>query len=75
MTFLNPSPGRGDWFGYSLAIYENLLVIGAEKDSDIVVEGGAAYLFDGSTGESYRVIHTSEIGSVTRWLWMQNGSR
>ena len=54
MTFLNPSPGRGDWFGYSLAIYENLLVIGAEKDSDIVVEGGAAYLFDGSTGELLR---------------------
>ncbi len=54
MTFLNPSPGRGDWFGYSVAIYENMLVIGAEKDDDIVDNGGAAYLFDGSTGELLR---------------------
>ncbi len=54
LTFLNPSPGRGDWFGHSLAIYEDSLVIGAEKDGDIFVESGATYLFDGSTGELLR---------------------
>ena len=54
MAFLNPSPGRGDWFGYSVSIYENMIVIGAQKDDDIVDDGGAAYLFDGSSGELLR---------------------
>ncbi len=37
--------GAGDFFGRSVAIYEDRAVVGADGDDDVAGNGGAAYLF------------------------------
>ena len=44
-TFLNPTPGRGDFFGWSLAAMGENIVVGAPEDSAGADRAGAAYLF------------------------------
>ena len=41
---------RGDEFGYSVAISDNLAVVGARLDPDGGSASGAVYVFDGLTG-------------------------
>ncbi len=55
-TFLNPSPGDtgwplGDRFGYSVSAVGNNVLVGAYLDDTGASDAGAAYLFDGVTGE------------------------
>ncbi len=53
-TFLNPSPGyRGDGFGYTIAGVGNNVLVGdyGYDDARHLQNSGAAYLFDGITGE------------------------
>lgn len=45
-----------DWFGYSVSISGNTVVIGARGDDDKGNESGAAYLFDAETGEQLHKI-------------------
>ena len=45
-TFANPSPDAGDWFGSTLAIDGNRVLIGASLDNTGATDSGAAYLFD-----------------------------
>ena len=42
--------GRGDEFGYSVAIGDDVAIVGAWDDDDVGSASGSAYLFDGSTG-------------------------
>jgi hypothetical protein len=49
-TFLNPTPAAGDWFGMCVAGVGNNALIGALYDDTAGVDAGAAYLFNGSTG-------------------------
>jgi hypothetical protein len=34
-----------DWFGYSVALYRDLLVVGAKNDDDTAASSGSAYVF------------------------------
>lgn len=54
-TFLNPTPEPGDHFGTSVAMVGGNVLIGAALDNTTGANGGAAYLFDGSTGD---LMHT-----------------
>jgi len=47
-TFNNPTPMRGDLFGDSVAIYENIVVVGAHRDDTGAENAGSVYLFDTS---------------------------
>ncbi len=49
-TFLNPSPGAGDQFGFFVAAVGNNVLIGAPFDDGGATDAGSAYLFDGATG-------------------------
>jgi len=51
ITKLVPSDGAaGDFFGFSVAISGNTVVVGAPYDSDNGASSGSAYLFDATTG-------------------------
>jgi Calx-beta domain/RTX calcium-binding nonapeptide repeat (4 copies)/FG-GAP repeat len=50
-TFLNPTPTDRDQFGYTVAAVGNNVLIGAPYNDTGAVNAGAAYLFDGVTGE------------------------
>jgi len=41
----------GDQFGYSVAVDGNVAIVGARLDDEAGTNAGAAYLFDGTTGE------------------------
>ncbi len=47
----NPSPEFGDIFAYSVAAYGDDVLVGAVGDKTGASSAGAAYLFDGATGE------------------------
>jgi hypothetical protein len=49
-TFLNPTPNAGDYFGISVAIDGTRVLIGSQLDDTAAPDGGAAYLFDATTG-------------------------
>ncbi|QKK06719.1 MAG: hypothetical protein HND58_00115 [Planctomycetota bacterium] len=46
-----PDGAAGDEFGYSVAIGEGVLVVGARKDDDTGADSGSIYLFEISSGE------------------------
>jgi hypothetical protein len=50
-AFTNPSPDAGDNFGAAIAVFGSTIVIGAPGKSIEVRDVGAAYLFDGNTGD------------------------
>ena len=50
--FTASDAGRSDEFGYSVAISDDLAIVGAWGDDDGGSASGSAYLFDGSTGWS-----------------------
>ncbi|MBN2477231.1 MAG: tandem-95 repeat protein [Pirellulales bacterium] len=50
-TFCNPMPAAGDAFGRSVAAVEGNVLVGARFDDARAEDAGAAYLFDGATGE------------------------
>ncbi len=54
-TFLNPAPEGNELFGCSVAAVGGNVLIGAFLDNEGTSDAGAAYLFDGSTGE---LLHT-----------------
>jgi len=60
---LLPSDGAfRDYFGYSVAIYGNLAVIGAYGDDDNGMDSGSAYVFDITTGQQLaKLIGSDEI--------------
>lgn len=42
----NPAPAIGDWFGFSIAISGDRLVVGAPRDDGEVSNAGRAYVYD-----------------------------
>jgi len=54
-TFVNPAPDNGDAFGRSIAAVGHNVLVGARLDDTGGEGAGAAYLFDGATGE---LLHT-----------------
>lgn len=51
LTFLNPYPNPYDEFGHSVAAIGDNVLIGAFRDDTVGFNAGAAYLFDGTTGD------------------------
>ena len=49
-TFNNPTPAANDNFGISVSISGDNVLIGANLDDTGATDAGAAYLFDGTTG-------------------------
>src|SRR2546428_2901691 len=49
-TLQKPSPAAGDFFGASIAGVGGDVLVGAPFDSQLVPNGGAAFLFDGKSG-------------------------
>ena len=54
-TFLNPTPDRDDYFGWSVVISGDTVLVGAWLDDAGAEDSGAAYLFDAATGN---LLHT-----------------
>ena len=54
-TFYDPTPGAGQRFGASLAIFGNHVLIGDILDNTGAPQSGAAHLFDAMTGD---LVHT-----------------
>lgn len=42
----NPDPGAGDWFGYSVGISGNQVLVGAPRDDSGAANAGRAYVYD-----------------------------
>ena len=51
-TFNNPTPLPGDFFGNSVSISGNNVLVGAIGDNTGANNAGSAYLFDATTGDS-----------------------
>jgi outer membrane protein assembly factor BamB len=49
-TFINPTPDRGEVFGLSIALYGDVVAIGASANDGGLENNGAAYVFDAVTG-------------------------
>jgi Ca2+-binding RTX toxin-like protein len=49
-TITNPSANSSDYFGYSIALEDNIMVVGARYDDTSGSNSGAAYIYDVSTG-------------------------
>jgi len=57
LTIPNPEPGSSDFFGSSLAVVGNNLIVGTPSDGDAqVADAGSAYVFDISTGQLLRTL-------------------
>jgi len=54
-VFDNPTPAPGEEFGLSVAAVGSNVLVAARFDSNAAPESGAAYLFDGETGQ---LLHT-----------------
>ena len=65
--FENPTPAEDDSFGWSVAAVGDNVLIGAYLDDTEAPDAGAAYLFDGDTGELLlTVVKPGSYGS--EWL-------
>jgi len=49
-TLTNPSPASSDYFGISVAVSGNIVVVGAERDDTGATDSGSAYVFNATTG-------------------------
>ena len=49
-TLNNPTPDVNEYFGYSVAISGNTIVVGAQYDGTGANDAGSAYVFDAASG-------------------------
>jgi FG-GAP repeat len=56
-TYVNPSPGAGDNFGFAVGIHGNTLVIGAYRDDLGGADSGLAYQFNASDGSLVQTLN------------------
>ncbi len=68
-VFRSPLPGAAEWFGYSLAVSNNRLLVGAPNATSLNGSGqtlrGAAYLFDLTTGALLQTLSSPVTNSTT----------
>ncbi len=55
-TLANPTPGYDDFFGSSVAVSGNIVVVGAYGDDTVANSAGSAYVFDAGTGSLLRTL-------------------
>lgn len=59
------SPDASDFYGQSVAVFGDYLIVGAAYDDDFASEGGAAYLYNRTGGNSWELLSTlspSDVG-------------
>ena len=63
-TLNNPTPESGDYFGGSVAVSGNTVVVGADGDDTGASDAGSAYIFDVTTGDLLQTLNnpTPEAG-------------
>ena len=49
-TLTNPTPATADFFGFSVAVSANSVVVGAHGDDSGTTDAGAVYVFDATSG-------------------------
>jgi hypothetical protein len=60
----NPTPVSSDNFGYSVAVSDNTVVVGAYNDDTGATDSGSAYIFNAATGTlSHTLANPSPVGS------------
>lgn len=63
-TFQNPTPGAGDWFGYSIAALGDNILISAPRDNTAGNNAGAVYLFDANGNLLHTFLNPAPATSV-----------
>ena len=58
-----------DWFGHSIAIQDDLLVVGANGDDFVRLNSGAVYLYEVSSGLQVAKVHPSKPSQFGRFGW------
>lgn len=68
-TFLSPTPGTNDFFGYGVASSGGKALIGAFQDDTQGADAGAAYLFDETSGN---LLHSffKPVSAANDWFGM-----
>lgn len=60
LTIPNPFPAPEDGFGFAVASRGNDILVGAPADDTNGTNSGAAYLFDGTTGDRLQTFLKSD---------------
>lgn len=58
--FIPDAPAEDDHFGNSVAVDGNIVVVGAPFDDDMGPDAGAAYVYDGLSGERLSKLYASD---------------
>jgi hypothetical protein len=66
-TFLNPTPGIGDYFGSSVAISGDNVLVGTYGDDTGAYDSGAVYLFSATTGNLLQTFLNPTPASLDRF--------
>ena len=64
-TFLNPTPGAGDGFGFAVAALGGNVLVGAPFDDTAGPDAGAVYLFNGATGALIKTFTNPPLAPTT----------
>ncbi|MCX7000727.1 MAG: FG-GAP repeat protein [Candidatus Sumerlaeota bacterium] len=67
--FQNPDPQYWDGFGWSMAAYENKLLVGAPHNDFGAKISGSAYLFDMETGKILHTFHNPDPKENAQFGW------
>ena len=68
-TFVNPTPAAIDGFGVCIAAVGNNVIVGAHKDDAGATDSGAAYVFDGTTGQLLLTLLNPTPAAGDRFGW------
>jgi len=66
-TLDNPTPAAGDYFGSSVAVYGNTVVVGAYQDDTGATNAGSAYVFDAASGSLLRTLNNPTAAADDRF--------
>ena len=64
-----PGDGRQNWFGSAVSIFGDYVIVGARLDDDLVLNGGAAYIFhkEGMDWIQQQKIYASDVEQDLRF--------
>lgn len=76
-SYFNPTPAADDRFGFSVAALGENVLIGAPRDDTGAADAGAAYLFDGATGDLLQTFAnpTPDAGDQFGWSVARVGDK
>ncbi len=66
-TLASPTASYGDYFGDSMSVSGDRVIVGADGDDTAGRQAGAAFVFDGKSGELLQVLQDPEAGDERRF--------